>query len=370
MATTRYHVNPDTHEVGVCSAEVQCRFGADQKHYEKREEAQRDAEESLAQKYATFSPVKKSGAGQKGRLSEAALSSSLEVSEDQKPAWWSSYEDLSFYGEEGVYDIDDTSDHPAPVMLDRISLGDRDGVVTWRQKSPLRQDASHRDMGFEVSTLEIRDEGSGELVSRMTLIRVSDESYEEAFGDDEYSRVRFYSSQLSLHVDVPEKTGDEMEDLMNKQGVWMEAHAKLGAPVKLADGSMGNAQNVEFEDIPMDEETLDRDLRNIESYRVRVEDPEEYREYFGNYFVDYSFVDEDDKGKGIGSAAYIYAARCAGKSGSLLRGSGLQSGDAQGVWSRFSSGALASRVKDIDLKRADGLISTYPVLDFTDEEEW
>lgn len=51
----KYHINPDTHEVGVCSARIKCKFGDDSPHYENVIEAHDEAERQLEGKFDTFS---------------------------------------------------------------------------------------------------------------------------------------------------------------------------------------------------------------------------------------------------------------------------------------------------------------------------
>lgn len=56
----RYHINPDTKEVGVCSAEIRCKFaenGEEPKHYTDPIKAHKDAEDMLENEYGAFSTM-------------------------------------------------------------------------------------------------------------------------------------------------------------------------------------------------------------------------------------------------------------------------------------------------------------------------
>lgn len=52
--STVYHINPDSGDVNPCSAQIQCKFGKFQPHYETKEEAQSAAEQILSQNHGLF----------------------------------------------------------------------------------------------------------------------------------------------------------------------------------------------------------------------------------------------------------------------------------------------------------------------------
>lgn len=56
----KYHINPETKEVGKCIAEIRCKYGSDAPHYENIYEAHLQAEKELESKYGNFSTLEKS----------------------------------------------------------------------------------------------------------------------------------------------------------------------------------------------------------------------------------------------------------------------------------------------------------------------
>lgn len=56
----KYHINPETKEVGKCIAEIRCKYGSDAHHYENIYEAHAQAEKELEEKYGNFSTLEKS----------------------------------------------------------------------------------------------------------------------------------------------------------------------------------------------------------------------------------------------------------------------------------------------------------------------
>lgn len=51
---TKYHINPETKEVGKCVAEYNCRYGSDSPHFNDMFEAHQEAEKQLEEAFGTF----------------------------------------------------------------------------------------------------------------------------------------------------------------------------------------------------------------------------------------------------------------------------------------------------------------------------
>lgn len=123
---------------------------------------------------------------------------------------------------------------------------------------------------------------------------------------------------------------DEQEIVDQKKRIWATSVRALDRYDKKPAGK--NHWDTSASDAPSGE-ALDEDLRDFQStcdkslnwFTKGREDP----------FIDYSKIEREYRGKGLGGALYIYAARMLGENNQILRASGLQSDDAERLWEKL-----------------------------------
>lgn len=366
---TKYHIN-DKGDANVCNAQIQCRFGDVEKdHYSTKEDARAAYEEKMSMANQTFTTYKKAGNfDPKKSIVNHALYSSLEWNdEDPKPEWWDEYTEDSLKEERDENGRLLTGHSSLPELLNKIEIDGKEAAVVWQPESQSESDYHVADSaGKQISVLEIMDIESGDTIAEIKISRGTEEAFTRSFGKDAYTNIRYLNEFSGSSVKIPEKSDDKNQEFLNRKQVWADAHKKFAEDVKNKEGRYISPRNVTVEDAPDDLKTLNKDLRGIKA--PYVEPISDSKKYFKTPFIDYSYVQDEHKGKGIGTAAYIYAARKLGKNNDVLRGSGVQSDEAQGLWNRFKETLPKENVSTTKLK-ANGKVKEYHVLDFRNESK-
>lgn len=301
------------------------------------------------------------------------------VWEGEKPVWWDEYvnkseSNLWASSTPVLLDVIDSPEGKVAVVWDEFSQADNDKRISW-------------DSGMKVSLCSFVSVETGKQMGYLKASSITGESFKQSFGDDEFSAFRYsarYGGNMFSCLDSgddkleyenpelrgkryrePKEVGVPVEVLRRK--VWLAAVKSLGIPVsrKNDDGTVTHVSsyNVEDSDVP-DDATVEADLKTFSDRIVKKDDMVGRNKYFETPFIDYSSVTSPLKGSGFGSALYVYTARMLGQRGQVLRGSGVQSGDAQKVWARFAN-KLPGRSGNIKLSYR-GQVSVAPVLDFRD----
>lgn len=305
----------------------------------------------------------------------SAMSSSLEW-QGEKPKWWNKYVKSS---ESNVYAPS------SPVLLDVIDSPMGKLAVVWEDNSQADGDKySSLDSGMQVSSCSYISMDTGETLGYVKTSSINEESFTRSFGDDEFTIFRYYSRYTGYTIRELDNGEDKLLKSHNlekkfrkstseadftvdelRRKIWLRVSSGLGKSVTLIkeDGSKEYIPSYSLteEHIP-DDATVRSDLKEYEKQIRAREYVDTNVKHFEVPFVDYSSVSSGLKGSGFGSSLYVYTARVLGQRGQVLRGSGIQSNDAQGVWGRFKE-KLPGHTGDITLKyRTD--TNTAPVLDF------
>lgn len=293
-------------------------------------------------------------------LTQHAAKTSLTWKGD-KPSWWNKF-----------YEESASNPHlpSQPELLDVIDSPAGKLAVVWQPES---QDKADDGMtitsGIGVSACYYKSIETGRTLGYIKMASMTEETVEKAFGNDEFTPYRWSSrfsgsnfgfrAKASLMQPYGERdlTGDEL--IQKRREVWVHAQQNLGAGLKTEDGGYVSSINVTQKNLP-DDATVQKDLKKFA--RVINKQIKFKKEYYKTPYVDFSRVEEPLKGKGFGSALYVYTARRLAQNDQVLRGSGIQSDDAMRTWENFRKN-LKGKVSSIELNY-NGDKSISPVLDF------
>lgn len=364
--TKRYHVNDDGNALECRVTVKRCPFKDFSTKEEARDHYERSQSESTLVSHTSIRKpvaVQSDSAGSEAeepvvgaslaeRLTAQSLSSKLTYSGDD-PQWLKADKTLTktLFGE----------DSAEPVIIDTVETPLGRAAVVWSENSTLPNDFSiQTDSGYTVSTLDYRHMKTGKVLGYVKMAYVSEEAYKRSFGDDEFSAYKSFtanSTRLSRMFDDKmvkvaegytsfkpispyEGITDKDELVAKKREVWAHAHngAGLIPATHQADPSLkphlGWNGGLEPGHAPEDEKTLDSDLKEVSKYMEK-----EKKKLFRsrkNTRVDYSKLDPEIRGQGLGLSMYIYTARMLAKKDKMLTSSGLQSGEAQKLWKRIA----------------------------------
>ena len=311
--------------------------------------------ESMYQSYVSSTLVRKEPATHP--VSAAGVFSSSWTG--KAPKWWKKYESKAMADEQlptkpELIDIIDSPAGPLAVVWQNESQADNDRSVTMSS-------------GMGVSVCYYKSVKTGETLGYVKMTSMNPESFERSFGNDEFTPFRYMSRYSGSRYgfeggwDEPygnrNLTGEEL--LQKRREVWVKAQNNLGRGLYTEDKEYVSAVNVSARHLP-DDKTVAKDLKEFAA-PVKKEMTNK-RTYFKTPYVDYSKVEEPLKGKGFGAALYVYTAKKLGENGQVLRGSGIQSDDAQALWSRFTT-KFPKNISSIKLNYM-GEKSIAPILDF------
>jgi hypothetical protein len=294
-----------------------------------------------------------------------ALTSTLKYNEEE-PDWWETY----------VKEKASHEDYPStPELVDVIDTPLGKAAVVWESQSN-RNSSLTKDSGMYIDLLSLRLMDSGEEVGYINNCYINEGSYKASFGDDEFTEFRYHKRYSGSYINLAEVTPERVEEGKvteeELEAVRNNAWLRITQSGIEAAGYRGGYQTengwvsgyqVGEKHTPLKEQR-DADLDRYRSYIRKEMDKKEA--YFKDPFIDYSNIDDRLKGKGLGTAMYIYSARKLAQTGRRLRGSGLQSDEAGSVWARFKTN-LPAYFKTGALKKPySGAKTEVVYLDFRD----
>ena len=286
-----------------------------------------------------------------------------------EPVWWDEFVAESADGEPGF-----TS---TPELLDIIPSPVGDLAVVWQPSSMERSDKSAFDGGYSIPVMYFKHVDTGEVYGFLKSSSMTDESFDRSFGTDEFMTFRHRARQRGAHYPLMDFDGwvdpfdhrdgspvptrpDDLVEL--KREIWASAHRDTGMSPKDAEGKYIASYNVSKDVAPHDEAVLDKDL-NV--FRKRfMKEIKDQRSYLDpkSPFIDFSRVEDELKGKGFGSAMYVYVAKRLGVDGAMLRASGVQTEFAQALWKRMKKN-MGDHYTKVEIT-GYGETTKYKALDF------
>lgn len=264
---------------------------------------------------------------------EASLLSDLAWEGDQ-PAWWAQFSE-----DARNHDLYPTE----PELLDVIDSPAGQLAVVWSEHChDIRARWIPISKGIKVSSLQLHSVDSGEEVGHVHVAYVTQEAVDRSFGNDDFRAFRYLSAHspasfyfLEDYEDIANLSSEERESLDRR--VWRSFASSdyYDGPSK----KVGLMDPVEPESIEQVREDLEQGRRKVLPMIDRMVQERAIP------WVDYSdLFDEELKGKGLGTAMYVYTSRRLAKNDLALRASGVQSEDADRLWSKFRK-YLPARVK-------------------------
>jgi len=249
----------------------------------------------------------------------------------EKPKWWNSYSQES-------------ENHKlAPskaVLVDIINNPDGPIAVVWQYESQRSNDlGSSLGSGYGTRICYFKDVETGEDLGHLTTTFMDDTTLERSFGDDELTPFRYQDrySGTSYGFNYDEYiygdrdlTGEAL--LQKKREIWVVEAKKTRMGITDSNGEYVASYNINISHAP-DDKTVAKDLK-VHAKRIKKE-MTSMRDFYAVPYVDYSSVEEPLKGKGYGTAMYVYTSRMLAQENRVLRASGLQTDYAQNVWARF-----------------------------------
>lgn len=281
--------------------------------------------------------------------------------EGRKPKWWKKYLKES-----------ETSNLPTtPQIIDVLDSPAGQIAVVWENESQLANDRGvTMDSGYGMHVCYYKSMKTGENLGYVKMAYVDDRSFERCFGNDEFTVFRYADRYDGIRVGFRgEKYSDGYDtNLLDKEqsdqrwrDLWMSSqrYNKLQTSVYDKEGNYVPSYSLNESHIP-DVDTIKKDLA---PYIAHLQSEIQMKlQYFKEPYVDFSRVDEPLTGKGFGTALYVYTARMLGKQEKVLRGSGIQSPEAQKVWAGFKK-KFPQQFKTIDMTWYEET-SSVPYLDF------
>lgn len=300
----KYALNPQTGKVTLCRAEKKGCVHVDQQHYESKREAQSAFEESNER---MFSPLSKR-------------------SQKDLPVWAVAIADrVKELG--GEYRV-----------VERFQHGGKEMIATFATMSPAENDYwVQRDSGLNVTLTEFRDEKTGEQIGFLKGSYMNRESMQRCFGpEDDYMTYIHYASRYEGSAGLPDADDpDPRGEDESMRRLW--ANVFNSSKVKEARISPPSGQKMgsymwDKRDAPDGLEDIESDIKHaaLSAYKQEYED---HLSSLSEPYVDYSFIDDRWQDKGLGTKLYVTAAQQLGREGMVLRSSGVQSDEAQRLWS-------------------------------------
>lgn len=267
-----------------------------------------------------------------------AADSSL-VWDGVKPAWWAGYRS-------------ELMSHPdaatEPKLVDVVDSPVGPLAVVWQDECYDRSELSMSfDSAIGMQVCYFKSVETGATLGYIRVASMSDETIERSFGDDEFTAFRFrsrfggtrypfqdepdVSGAPGLRGGQRNLSGDAL--VQKRREVWLTAHQDLDVPVRGADGGVIPSYRLSERDVPADEAEVRRSLAEMAD--VIREDMKVKRAYHGTPYISYSSVEGPLRGKGFGSALYVYTARMLGSQGKAVRASMNQQPSAERAWQKL-----------------------------------
>jgi GNAT superfamily N-acetyltransferase len=195
-----------------------------------------------------------------------------------KPSWWEGFVTASQEHLDGL--------SATPEMLDIIESPQGDLAVVWQPAYHYPQDIdvdteSVYYKRLDASGLSLHDVSSGEVIGSVVTECMTDASFARAYGDDEFAALRF-----------PNRVFDDYEDMLRQFN------------------RMNSTKRAE-----------------VARWRVFYSS--------SSPSIRQSYINEDYRGQGLGTAMYIYASKRLGLEGKTLRASIDRTDDSKAVWARM-----------------------------------
>lgn len=264
-----------------------------------------------------------------------------------------------------------------PELLDVVDSPVGRLAVVWEGVSQDVKDEAVLDSGYCLQSIQFRSWESGEVLGFVKVSSMNEESFRVSFGDDELAEFRYADRYRGVNCGFADVAvsgpgrfllGDRGlfgEDLLvKKRQVWLavQQYGKMGDSSTVVydeDGKSLMSYQVSEDHVPSDVK-VDADLQVFRE-QIAVE-MREKQAFFEVPYIDYSRVSESLKGKGFGSALYVFAARRLAVDGKVLRGSGIQTEEAKALWGRLGK-LFPGRVSFLSSSYR-GEVKVNPVLDF------
>lgn len=292
-------------------------------------------------------------------ISNIAVESSLNY-EGVQPKWWKEYQDAA------------ASDEQLPAKAELIDVIDSPVgklAVVWQDESHEEMDRDLTlDSGMGVNICYYKSFETGETLGFVKMTSMDDKSIKKSFGDDEFTSFRwedrFSGRSYGFRRDGDMKTTkdrviSEEESTEIRRKIWVSSTKSQKRGITDSNGEYVAYYDITEEHLP-DDKTVTKDLK---AYKQKMKkDIDNMRAYYSTPYVDYSEVNKNLKGKGFGAALYIYTARKLGENGKVLRGSGIQTDNAQSLWGNFAK-RFPNNTSTIELDYK-GEKGSSPILDF------
>jgi hypothetical protein len=292
-------------------------------------------------------------------LIDGALNSSLDW-KGEKPDWWDSYtQELK----------NDPALSTTAELVDVVDSPVGPLAVIWQHESQAANDRGiSLDSGYGVKVCYYKSMKTGENLGYVKMAYISKETLERSFGNDEFTPFRVRARYGGSYINFEENddftygernlTGEAL--LEKRRELWVAASKDQRKGLTDANGKYISYPNITKEHLPVDDAQVEKELKVF--HKQYKKEMDEKARFFKVPYVDFSRVEEPLKGKGYGTALYVYTARMLAKEGKVLRGSGIQSGDAQKAWAGFKK-KFPNNVSTITRKYS-GQTHTDPILDF------
>lgn len=342
--SSKYALNMETGEITLCRSTGQrpCPH-ADNDHYASKDDAQKSFESmNENNQIATLSKAKK-----------APEESSLPF-----PPWAEEHKQAveAIGGEYSIVNRIIHQGKPMIVTHSTLSSGDKDKFV--QEKS-----------GINISETIVHDEKTGEKIGFINVCFVNDESVRRCFGDeDDYmTSIRYAKRYISsipgkkMKVDEDPRGNDKKmrelwADVMNVD----PSHIR---DFKVTSGAKMSGWSWKASDAPEDPKAVEKDIESLSGQFK--EQLKEFKRSFSVPLVEYSEIEDEYKGTGLGKKMYVEAAKAMGKRGMAIRASTIQSEEAQRLWSSLRKDEnIAVKEGNITIK---GHEYDYLYLDYRDQ---
>ena len=347
---TKFHIN-DRGEPAPCNAQPgNCPKGEDQLHFDSQDKAQEYIENS--QKDKVLLAVSK-------KNKKNSITSLNKISET--PAWFNAIEkehkDLG-------------SDFE---LLGQFTQNGEQFAIGKTNRSIELVDLSMpTDSGFNITRYTLHD-SNGNEIGKLKLAEMTDESLKEAYGEDEYRGFRYMDRYSGRQYGLKNYESDEIEfhgtpSPDEKKDFDRALWLNVAKNDELGRYSDKPGYQLTEEDIPDDDKQISKDISKAHKKALtKMKNMQNFNLYPS---VDYSKLEENQKGKGLGAKLYHVAAKDLAKQNKFIRGSGVQSDEAQHLWESFKE-KDPSKISTIKLPnpRATDEYTEYYILDYRNSKD-
>ena len=265
-----------------------------------------------------------------------AVNSSLSY-EGEVPAWFSKFREENSGPFGGKPELIDVIDTPVGKM-----------AVVWEEESSQPQDRFVQvEDGRHINRVTYRSMETGEEQGYMSLVSMSEESTQRAWGNDEWTGIKYWEERRGTSFGLKEwnrengvktvtysveaaSTPEEKEEA--KKRVWARTHKAMKTFPASVDRKDLAIVNLKEEHAPNGEQ-LDAELAPLQ--KQAITEMKAYRNSNKQPTIDFITLHDSLRGKGLAASLYVYGARKVGEKNLLLKASGIQSDDAQSAWKRM-----------------------------------